>query len=107
MDDSILKELKIDGFAIVRRDGLYVDGIIPDYIDKETFSIMSATIFMGAVSEYNELHLKGPDQIILQSLEKNIVLLPKENKEIYVLIIPVENDISETVKNFLEKIKNK
>lgn len=105
LDKNELKVLNLEGFAIVRKDGLLVDGILPDYIEKETFSIMCATIYMGSVSAYNELHLKGPDRIILNGFDMNLVILPKDQKEMWVIILSSSVNIEETIKNFLEKIK--
>ncbi|MGC8701036.1 MAG: roadblock/LC7 domain-containing protein [Thermoplasmata archaeon] len=81
LDINTLKEIGIEGYALVRKDGLLFDSILPDYIDKETFSIMAATTFMGAVSAYNELHLKGPETFVLKGLERYIVLLQKDTKQ--------------------------
>ncbi|MGC8663600.1 MAG: roadblock/LC7 domain-containing protein [Thermoplasmata archaeon] len=105
LDSNSLKELGIEGYATVRKDGLLSDSILPEYIDKETFSIMVATIYMGSVSAYNELHLKGPETVILRGMERNIILLQKDAKEIYALIIPIEVNMDEALKGFLEKVK--
>lgn len=105
LEHNQLKELNLEGYAIVRKDGLLVESMLPDYIEKETFSIMCATIYMGSVSAYNELHLKGPDRVILNGFDINIVILPKDQKEIWVIILPQSANIEETIKNFLEKIK--
>lgn len=105
LDNNELKELGLEGFAIVRKDGLLVDSMLPNYIDKETFSIMCATIYMGSVSAYNELHLKGPERVTLNGFETNIVILPKDQKEIWVILLSTSMNIEETIRNFLEKIK--
>jgi len=105
LEKNELKELGIEGYASIRKDGLLVESILPEYIDKETFSIMCATIYMGSISAYNELHLKGPDTVILNGFERNMVILPKDQKEIWVIILPVETNVNNAIKNFLEKMK--
>jgi len=103
--DQIIKDLGLIGASLIRRDGTIEEGILPDYVDKETFSIMCATVFGGASTAYDELHFKDPHLLTIFGLEGNIIMFPNGPRNFWALISPVEKDPLKIKDEFLEKQK--
>ncbi|MGC8995102.1 MAG: hypothetical protein ACP5JT_00210 [Thermoplasmata archaeon] len=105
MDTGILENLGLEALAIVRRDGMFVDGVIPNYVDKETFSIMSATIFMSTISTYTEFKLSQPEKILVYNEGLNMLLYPKNEREIVVSLFPNDKNPDEIYQKLISLIK--
>ncbi len=41
---QIIKEMNLIGVALIKRNGVLMEGVLPDYVDKETFSRMKVTL---------------------------------------------------------------
>jgi len=105
INDQIIKDLGLIGASLIRRDGTLEEGILPDYVDKETFSIMCATVFGGATTAYDELHFKDPQILTIYGMEGNIIMFPNGPRDFWALIAPVGKDPNKVKDEFLEKQK--
>lgn len=105
INDQLLKDLGLLGATLIRRDGTLEEGILPDYVDKETFCIMCATVFGGASTAYDELHFKDPQILTIYGNEGNIIMFPKGPRDFYAIIASPEKDPVKVKDEFLEKQK--
>ncbi|MGC8646258.1 MAG: hypothetical protein ACP5RZ_02540 [Thermoplasmata archaeon] len=105
MDTNIIESLGLEAVAIVRRDGMFMDGIIPNYVDKETFSIMSATIFMSTISTYSEFKLLQPEKITVYNQGLNMLLYPKNDREIVVSLFSSDKNPDDIYQKLVNLIK--
>ncbi len=103
--DQVVQELGLIGAALIRKDGTVVRNLLPDGIDKETFSVMCATIYGAAVTVYGEMKYKEPTQIFMEGQEGHVVLLPFDSRHFWSLIIPATKDVKKVTEEFLEKTK--
>lgn len=105
INEQIVKDLGLIGASLIRRDGTLEEGIFPDYVDRETFSIMCATVFGGAVTAYDELHFKDPHTLIIHGEDGIIIMFPNGPRNFWALISPVDKDPEKVKNEFLEKQK--
>ncbi|MGC8663470.1 MAG: hypothetical protein ACP5SF_03080 [Thermoplasmata archaeon] len=105
INDQIIKELGLVAATLIRRDGTLIEGVLPEYVDKETFSIMCATVFGGASTAYDELHFKDPELLTIFSSEGNLIMFPNGPRDFYALISPAGSDPVKIKNEFVEKQK--
>ncbi|MGC8646150.1 MAG: hypothetical protein ACP5RZ_01215 [Thermoplasmata archaeon] len=89
---DVLKNLGIMGASLIKRDGTLEESLLPDYVDKETFSIMCATVYGGAATAYDELRFKDPHLITINGQEGNVVMFPNGPRDFWALIVPPDKD---------------
>ncbi|MDP8011641.1 MAG: roadblock/LC7 domain-containing protein [Thermoplasmata archaeon] len=105
INDQVIKDLGLIGATLIRRDGTLIEGILPDYVDKETFSIMCATVFGGASTAYDELHFKDPELLTIYGDEGNVIMFPNGPRDFYAIISPSGMDPKKIKDEFIEKQK--
>ncbi len=103
--DKVVQDLGLIGAALIRKDGTVVKNILPDEIDKETFSVMCATIFGAAATVYGEMKYKEPKQIFMEGMEGYVLLFPFDSRHFWSLIIPANKDVKKVTDEFIEKTK--
>ncbi len=104
-DLQFINEIGVIGAALVRRDGTLEEANLPENIDKETFSIMCATIYGGATTVYSELNYKEPLNIIVYGKELNLVLFPNSSRDFWVIMIPTSIDPVKAREEFVARKK--
>jgi predicted regulator of Ras-like GTPase activity (Roadblock/LC7/MglB family) len=104
-DLQFINEIGIIGTALIRRDGTLEESLLPENIDKETFSIMCATIYGGATTVYTEMNYKEPLDIVIYGKELNLVIFPNSSRDFWVLLIPTSMDPSKAREEFIARKK--
>ena len=61
------------GYAIIRKDGSFVRGELPEGIDVEKFCIMCATAFWAGHASQGEMD-SGANRVIIAGEEENLVI---------------------------------
>ncbi len=66
-------------YALIKRDGTYVKGELPDYIEKEKFCIMCAAAFGAGTTAHKEF---GDDvkEVIIKGEKLSVIIEPYEGK---------------------------
>ena len=83
-------------YAILKRDGTFLKGELPDNIEKEKFCIMCAAAFGAGLTAHKE-YRENIRKVIIYGENKDIIIKPY--KENILAVIGKEED--------LEKIENK
>ncbi len=73
------------GYAVIRRDGTFVEGRIPDGIDLEKFCIMCAAAFGAGNASQMEVD-SGASKVIVRGVEESIVITRYGEKELLIVI---------------------
>ncbi|MEM3965022.1 MAG: roadblock/LC7 domain-containing protein, partial [Thermoplasmata archaeon] len=89
---QFINEIGILGVALIKRDGILEDSLLPENVDKETFSIMCATIYGAATTVYSELNYKESLNIVLYGKELNLVIFPNSSRDFWAIMIPANMD---------------
>lgn len=104
-DIQVISDIGLIGAALIRRDGTLQESLLPENIDKETFSIMCATIYGGATTVYSEMNYKEPPNIIIYGKEINLVLFPNSSRDFWVLLTPTGIDPAKAREEFIARKK--
>ncbi len=103
--EDLKKELSLTGIAIVRRDGTMEDSILSDQLNKDTFSIMCATIYGAAITANNELKYKNLKRIVIDTESGSLLLLPYKDRHFLISIAPQNSNLDELAKKISSKIQ--
>ena len=73
------------GYVIVKKDGTFVDGEMPENIDTEKFCIMCAASYGARYTAYHEI---GEDikEVTIKSEQDSIIIRPLSNGNLLVVI---------------------
>ncbi len=104
-DLKVISDIGLAGAALIRRDGTLEESLLPENIDKETFSIMCATIYGGATTVYTEMNYKEPLNIVVYGKELNLVLFPNSSRDFWVLLSPTNLDPTKAREEFIARKK--
>jgi predicted regulator of Ras-like GTPase activity (Roadblock/LC7/MglB family) len=73
------------GYAIIRKNGEFVEGSLPEGIDVEKFSIMCAAAFGAAHASHLEFG-KGAEKVIVRGEGESILISHHDEKHLLVVI---------------------
>jgi len=104
IDENKLRELGFRGIAVIKRDGSLENAILPDHLDRETISLMIATIFSSSEIINDEINFKM-DYIRIYGDEWDLAIIKKDNYSFYVIITKYNMPVDE-IKEKLMKINN-
>ena len=88
------------GYAIVRKDGSFVNGNLPAHIDRDRFCIMCAASYGAAFTAEKEIQ-GDVLELIIKSNAYNIIILPTKKGELLVIIGDEED--AEKMRNKVDK----
>jgi predicted regulator of Ras-like GTPase activity (Roadblock/LC7/MglB family) len=104
--ENVAKNMGIIAAALIRRDGTLEDSYFLENIDKDTFSIMCATIQASTLKIYNEIFYKEPFRIVIYGKDANLLIFPYVSKDFWALLVPITMPPERTINDFLGKIKS-
>ncbi|MEM0160721.1 MAG: roadblock/LC7 domain-containing protein [Thermoplasmata archaeon] len=103
--ENLKKELHLTGVAIIRRDGTMEDSVLSEQLNKDTFSIMCATIYGAAITANNELKYKNLKKIIIDTESGFLMLLPYKDRHFLISIMPQNSNLDEIANKISLKIQ--
>jgi predicted regulator of Ras-like GTPase activity (Roadblock/LC7/MglB family) len=103
--ESLKKEMNLVGIAIVRRDGTIGDSLLSEQLNKDTFSIMCATIYGAAITANNELKYKNLKKIVIDTESGSLVIVPFKDRHFIISIVPQNSNIDHVIENINSKIQ--
>jgi len=103
--ENLKKELSLTGIAIIRRDGTMEDSVLSEQLNKDTFSIMCATIYGAAITADNELKYKDLKRIVIDTESGSLLLLPYKDRHFLISITPQNSNIDEIAKKISLKMQ--
>ncbi len=86
----------MEGYAIIGKDGRFIEGKLPDNVDKDKFCIMCAAAFGSGYTAQREIK----DSTLKITIEgtKNSIIIRENDEKTLLVVIGTEMD--------LEKIEN-
>ncbi len=72
------------GYALIKRDGSYVRGELPEHVEKEKFCIMCAAAFGAGTTAHNEYGDKVKE-VIIKGEKIDVVVAPFKNNLLAVI----------------------
>ena len=72
------------GYALIKRDGSYVRGELPEHVEKEKFCIMCAAAFVAGTTAHKEYGDKVKE-VIIRGEESDVIIAPFENNLLAVI----------------------
>ncbi len=88
---DFMRSAKMDGTAVVRKDGLVIASKIKENIDKNLISAIAAKIIANAEMVSNELDKGSVTHIILKTTEGDTIIYSGEKIILIALVSPAEN----------------
>jgi predicted regulator of Ras-like GTPase activity (Roadblock/LC7/MglB family) len=104
IDENKLRELGFRGVAIIRRDGRLENAVLPDHLDREMFSLMTAIMFSSSETINDEINSKM-NYVRIDGDEWDLVIMKKDNYNFYA-ILAKHNMPADEIKEKLRKINN-
>lgn len=87
------------GAAVVSRDGTVLGADLPDSVQRETFSIMCATIHGAGMTVSSQLQRTNPKRIVLESPEGRIVILEAGRRALLALVLAQDTDVEQVAQD--------
>ncbi len=81
------------GYAIISKDGSFLEGDLPASIDKDRFCIMCAATFGAGDTAQREIGEEARE-VVIRDGEHNIIIRALDPKRL-LLVIGTEEDVSE------------
>jgi len=106
---GLKEDTKIQGSAVVTRDGLLIASDIPEGVHEETFAIMSATMLGAGVTANSELKRNVPERIIVEGSDGKIIITGAGPNMLLVVVTPHNDNTSAlfpAIDNAITKIKS-
>ena len=88
------------GYAIISKDGSFLEGDLPANVDKDRFCIMCAATFGAGDTAQKEIGQEAKE-IIIRNEDYNIIIRALDSKRL-LIVIGTEKDVSD----ILTKIGN-
>jgi len=81
------------GYAIISKDGSFLEGDLPGSVDKDRFCIMCAATFGAGDTAQREIGQEAKE-VIIRNESYNIIIRAIDSKRL-LLVIGTEKDVSE------------
>ncbi|MVT13890.1 MAG: hypothetical protein GPW19_00020 [Euryarchaeota archaeon] len=104
IDENKLRELGFRGVAVIKKDGKLENAVLPDHLDREMFSLMTAIMFSSSETINKEMDF-NIDIIRMYGHKWDLVIMKKDNYSFYAIFTKHNMPVDE-IKEKLRKINN-